>query len=159
MTMDRASLAQIGLERLADVYGEATEPVLARFYARHPDARASFDHHGLGRTRELEDRMVAESFFLLLQWVDNPATARIDQGTAVIHHNDTLLVPARWYLGLVDAALEVLMATLPLDADAERALWLSIRAEFADFVQSLRRDFFRSDGGEPLPAFEPPHLS
>lgn len=151
--MSRIALAETSLERLAETRGDVTEPVLAAYYARYPDARASFEHHGLGQTAELEGRMVAESLYLLLRWVEDPAAARIDHGTAIVHHNDTLLVPPHWYLGLIDAALEVLLANIPEAAAGERALWLEVRGQFAAFVDSLRGEFLRSDGGAPLPTF------
>jgi hypothetical protein len=156
MTRDRSDLAQASLERLAEVGGDITRPVLDAYYARHPDARASFEHHGLGETAVLEGRMVAESMYLLLTWIEDPATARIDHGTAIVHHNDSLDIPPRWYLGLVDAALEVLLHTIPAAASDERALWLAVRDEFASFVESLRSEFVHDDGGDPLPRFEAP---
>ena len=57
MTRDRSELAQRSLERLAELGGDVTRPVLDAYYARHPDARASFEHHGLGHTAELEGRI------------------------------------------------------------------------------------------------------
>ena len=156
MAEDRPALAQRSLQRLADERGDVTEEVLAAYYARHPDARASFEHHGLGETKALEARMVAESLFLLLQWIEAPSTAKIDHGTAIPHHNDTMRIPPHWYLGLVDAALEVLLGSIPEEHEEERAMWLAVREEFATFVESLRRDFVLSDGGAPLPSFNPP---
>ena len=156
MTRDRSELAQRSLERLAELGGDVTRPVLDAYYARHPDARASFEHHGLGHTAELEGRMVAESLYLLLTWIEDPATARIDHGTAIVHHNDSLHIPPRWYLGLVDAALDVLLRTIPEECPDERDLWITIREEFARFVESLRGEFVHGDGGDPLPGFEPP---
>ena len=157
MPEDRLALAERSLERLADERGDVTGEVLAAYYARHPDARASFEHHGLGHTQLLEARMVSESLFLLLQWIESPSTARIDHGTAIPHHNDTMQVPPHWYLGLVDAALEVLLDSIPSDSGDEIAMWLAVREEFAGFVESLRNDFLHSDGGEPLPTFHPPN--
>jgi hypothetical protein len=150
------ALATRSLTRLAEEHGDVTEAVLERFYRTHPEARASFEHHGLGRTRDLEGRMITESLYLLLQWVEDQPTARIDQGTAIIHHNDTLLIPPHWYLGLVDAALGEMLATLPAEAEDERTLWLGMRADFAAYVESLRADFYRVDDGAPLPAFPAP---
>ena len=157
MPEDRLALAERSLERLAVERGDVTGEVLAAYYARHPDARASFEHHGLGQTQLLEARMVSESLFLLLQWIESPSTARIDHGTAIPHHNDTMQVTPRWYLGLVDAALEVLLDSIPADSGDEIAMWLAVREEFAGFVESLRKDFLHSDGGEPLPTFHPPN--
>ncbi|MEZ5682000.1 MAG: hypothetical protein R3E14_11995 [Erythrobacter sp.] len=152
----RLALAERSLQRLADERGDVTDEVLAAYYARHPDARASFQHHGLGETKALEARMVSESLFLLLQWIESPSTARIDHGTAITHHNDTMQIPPHWYLGLVDAALEILLGSIPANCAEERAMWLDLRGEFAGFVESLRKDFVYSDGGKPLPAFTPP---
>ncbi|QPC97860.1 hypothetical protein [Qipengyuania soli] len=157
MAEDRVTLAERSLQRLADERGDVTGEMIDAYYRRHPDARASFEHHGLGHTHELEARMATEALFLLLQWVESPPTARIDHGTAIVHHNDTMLIPPRWYLGLVDAALEILFETIPADCDDEREMWLEVRQEFASFVESLRQDFFRSDGGAPLPDFRPPN--
>jgi hypothetical protein len=150
---DRSALAQRSLERLAEIGGDITEPVLEAYYREHPGARASFVHHGLGETAKLEGRMVAESLYLLLTWTENEAAARIDHGSAIVHHNDTMQIPPHWYLGMVDAVLEVLLATIPAEARDERAMWREVRGEFARFVQSLRAEFVRSDGGAPLPAF------
>lgn len=153
MARDRSALANRSLERLAAIGGDITEPVLEAYYREHPGARASFAHHGLGETAKLEGRMVAESLYLLLTWTENEAAARIDHGSAIVHHNDTMQIPPHWYLGMVDAVLEVLLATIPADAQDERAMWREVRGEFARFVQSLRDEFVRSDGGAPLPAF------
>lgn len=156
MTTHREELAERSLGRLAELHGDVTALILGAYYARHPDARASFEHHGLGQTAELEGRMAAESLFLLLTWVEDPATARIDHGTAIVHHNDTLHVTPHWYLGMVDAALEVLLESIPPDCTDELALWHEVRASFAAFVESLRCEFLRSDGGAPLPDFAAP---
>lgn len=156
MNTTRAELAERSLTRLAEQRGDVTAPILETYYTHHPDARASFEHHGLGQTAELEGRMVAESLFLLLTWVEDPATARIDHGTAIVHHNDTLHVTPHWYLGMVDASLEVLLESVPPDCTDELALWHEVRASFAAFVESLRSEFIRSDGGAPLPEFHEP---
>jgi len=64
-----------------------------------------------------------------------------------------LHITPHWYLGLVDAALEVLLETVPPDCTDELALWREVRSSFAAFVESLRCEFIRSDGGAPLPDF------
>ncbi|WP_095011241.1 hypothetical protein [Tsuneonella mangrovi] len=156
MGEDRIYLATRSLTRLAEQRGDVAGQVINRFYRDHPDARSSFEHHGLGQTRDLEGRMATESIFMLLQWVEDPAAARIDQGTTIVHHNDTLQVPPRWYLGLVDAALAVLFETFPPDASNEHAMWLEVRADYAAFVDSLRGDFLRPDDSSPLPTFFDP---
>ena len=144
-------IAERSLERLSVERGDVTVEVMKRFYHAFPDARASFIHHGLSDIAVLEGRMVAESAFLLLQWSENPQTARIDHGTAVPHHNDTLKVGPHWYLGMVDAFLTLLYETIPADAEEERSHWEKVRFEIVTFFGSLRDEFLMPDDNEELP--------
>ena len=85
--------------------------------------------------------MVSESIYLLLRWVEEPAAVRIDQASTIVHHNDTLKVGPRWYMGLVDAVLAIVLETVPEEAKQERATWMAIRSEIAAFIDSLRPEF------------------
>jgi len=147
-----SELAELGLDRLSSERGDVTGIVMQRFYRAFPDARASFEHHGLNDVAGLEGRMVAESAFLLLQWSENPAIARIDHGTAVPHHNDTLKIGPHWYMGMVDAFLTVLLETIPGDAIEEYSYWNAMRDEIAGFFVSLREEFVLTDLGAEIPA-------
>ncbi|MGX7952247.1 hypothetical protein ACWPM1_06725 [Tsuneonella sp. HG249] len=148
----RVPLAEASLGRLAEERGDITAEVLERYYAAEPGARASFAHHGLGDTSGLEARMVAETVFLLLRWVEEPAAVMIEQGTTIVHHNDTLEVGPRWYMGLVDATLEVLLENIPAACEAERAMWREVCCEIARFVESLRAEFLRTVDLRSLPS-------
>ena len=149
-SVERVALAHASLARLADQRGDVTVPVLERYYAVMPDARRSFIDHGLGDVAGLEARMVAESFYLLLRWVEEPSATRIDQATTIVHHNDTLAIGPRWYMGLVDAALEVLLETVPPEAVDEQAMWQELRREIALFIDSLRPEFLRTIDANPV---------
>ena len=149
----RMALAETSMARLAEQKGDITAPVLERYYRHMPDARTSFIHHGLGNQAELEGRMVAETVFLLLRWAENPAIAKIEQGTTIVHHQDTLVIGPHLYIGLIDAVLGELLETIPPGAQDERELWLTIRAEIAGFIESVRPEFWRKDDSDPLPAF------
>lgn len=147
---ERSTLAERSFERLAKQRGDITEDVLERYYTRYPDGRASFEHHGLGNRAELEGRMISTTAFLLMQWAQDPASTRIEQGTTIVHHQDTLEIGPRLYLGLIDAVLEVLFETIPEDSAEERAFWLSLRGEIAGFIDSVRPEFWREDKDGPL---------
>lgn len=146
-----ADVAERSLVRLAEQRGDVTQEVLARFYRAFPDARESFAYHGLGEKAALEGRMVGETAFLLLQWSENPAAAKIDHGTALVHHHDTLKVGPQWYLGMVDAFLTVLHETIPTAAVEERTHWEKLRDELAQFFGSIRHEFVLPDRDAPLP--------
>ncbi len=146
-----AEIAERSLERLSAERGDVTREVIARFYHAFPDARASFEQHGLGDVAGLEGRMVAETAFLLLQWSESPEIARIDHGTAVPHHNDTLKVGPHWYLGMVDALFSILYETLPAGAKDERDHWDKVRGEIVDFFRSLTSECVIAVTGPELP--------
>lgn len=153
--VERAELAETSMTRMAEAKGDITEAVLERYYRQLPEAQASFAHHGLGNTAELEGRMVAETAFLLLKWAESPAVAKVEQGNTIVHHQDTLVVGPQFYIGLIDAVLYELFETIPADAREEHELWLAIRAEIAAFIEEVRPEFWRKDDSGPLPAFSP----
>ena len=148
-TTGREALVRESLERLAEERGDITAEVLARYYAAQPDARASFERHGLNDIEGLEARMVSESVYLLLRWVEEPSAVKIDQATTIVHHNDTLDIGPRWYMGLVDAALEILLEAAA-NRPEERAAWQAIRSEIARFIDSLRPEFLHTIDPQPL---------
>lgn len=147
---ERAALVRASLQRLADGHGDVTPQVLERYYRAMPEARASFEHHGLNDVPGLEARMVAESLFLLLQWAEDRPSALIDQGITVVHHNDALGIGPRWYMGLIDAVVETALATIPSEVADERAAWREMRDEIARFIDSLRPEFVRALDDDPL---------
>jgi hypothetical protein len=148
-TIDRGALVREGLDRLAQERGDITAEVLDRYYTAQPDARQSFERHGLNDIAGLEARMVSESVFLLLRWVEEPVAARIDQATTIVHHNDTLDIGPRWYMGMVDAVLEILIEAAG-GRPEERAAWQAIRSEIARFIDSLRPEFLHTIDPQPL---------
>ena len=53
-------------------------------------------------------------------------------------------------MGLVDAALEVLLETVPPEAVDEQAMWQELRREIALFIDSLRPEFLRTIDADPV---------
>jgi hypothetical protein len=148
-TIDREALVRESLKRLADERGDITAEVLDRYYRAQPDARGSFERHGLNDIPGLEARMVSESVYLLLRWVEEPVAARIDQATTIVHHNDALDIGPRWYMGLIDAVLDILLEAAE-ERPEELATWQAIRTEIARFIDSLRPEFLHTLDLQPL---------
>lgn len=151
---DRAALAETSFARLAEEKGDITQQVIEQYYRACSGTRESFEHHGLDNVPELEGRMVTETAFLLMHWAADPAATRVEQGTTICHHQDTLEVGPHWYIGLIDEVLTVLFETIPVDADDERVMWRTIRAEIAAFIESVRPEFWRKEDQGRLPSFE-----
>lgn len=148
-TIDRGVLVHEGLERLARERGDITAEVMERYYAASPDARQSFERHGLNDVYGLEARMVSESIYLLLRWVEEPVAVRIDQASTIVHHNDTLDIGPRWYMGLIDAVLDILLEAAE-ERPKEHATWRAMRTEIARFIDGLRPEFLQTIDPEPL---------
>ena len=66
------------LERAAEVLGDLTAPVMAEFYCRYPDARASFAHHSPHNPARLEAEMVGNTLYYVMTWFESPTEARIE---------------------------------------------------------------------------------
>ena len=127
MNQRRQALLERALERASEELGDPTAPIMAAFYRRFPDARASFEHHWPGKADRLEAEMVGNALYFVMTWYDRRSEVEITFGSSVPHHHHTLAVPVEWYDGLIDAAVEVLAATCPADAADEAAMWLDLR--------------------------------
>lgn len=136
----QANLALIerSLERAADALGDITAPLMARFYAAHPAAQASFEHHGLGKRALLEAEMVGNVLYCLMTWFERPEEIRIILYDSIPHHQETLKVEAGWYQGMLLAGIDLIEETLPDNAADERATWEAMRSGLAETIAKAR---------------------
>ena len=138
---DRAAkleLIERSLERAAETVGDITAPLMARFYAAHPAAEASFEHHGLGKRALLEAEMVGNVLYCLMTWFERPEEIRIILYDSIPHHQETLKVEPGWYEGMLWAGIDLIEETLPEDAADERAAWAAMRAGLAETIAKAR---------------------
>lgn len=136
----QANLALIerSLERAGEAIGDITAPLMARFYAAHPAAQASFEHHGLGKRALLEAEMVGNVLYCLMTWFERPEEIRIILYDSIPHHQETLKVEAGWYEGMLWAGIDLIEETLPEDVADERAAWEAMRAGLAETIAKAR---------------------
>lgn len=127
MADSRLPLVEAALEHAAEVLGDVTPLVMAEFFARYPEAEASFAHHAPHNPAKLEAEMVENALYCLMTWCERRSEVEIILQTSAPHHNDTLKVPYGWYSGLILATADVL-ARASRDED-ERALWRGLREE------------------------------
>ena len=131
---DQRRLMETSLERAAESIGDITGPVVARFYEAFPEARESFEHHGLGKREALEAQMVENALTAAMTWLERPAEVRILLGGSVPHHKETLAVPPAWYRGLMEATIEVIAGSIPPGHPAELDLWNDIRRRLGEEI-------------------------
>jgi hypothetical protein len=126
------------LERYAEACGDPAEAVIAEFYRRFPDARASFAHHSPNDPGKLEVEMVGNTLYYVMCWFANPVEARIYFDTSVPHHRVALQVPPDWYRGFIEAFVDVIEAGAPALDAAETAAWQAMREGLVGLVERNR---------------------
>ena len=136
---DKIALVEVGLMRAAEAIGDLTEPVMARFYQRHPQALASFEHHACGNRARLEAEMVENVLYCIMRWFERPEEIRIILHSSVPHHQETLKVDADWYEALLASGVDLIVATVPAEEQEELALWEEMRRGFAMAMEAARR--------------------
>lgn len=146
--MDRAekmALLDQSLARAAEAIGDITPVVMARYYARFPEAAASFERHGMGRTAALEAEMVDNGLYCLMHCIERPIEIELLLDNSVPHHHFTLQVPIAWYQGLLDAIVDLIAETVPADAADEQRLWDEIRGRLGAIFTECRTQLPASD--------------
>lgn len=126
------------LERAAEVLGDLTVPVMAEYYRRYPDARASFVHHAPHGPERLEAEMVGNTLYYVMTWFESPTEARIYFDTSVPHHRVALDVPPDWFRGLIETLVDVIESGVPASDAAEQHAWDEMRAALVGLVERNR---------------------
>jgi hypothetical protein len=132
-------LLEESLERVVEQIGDITQPTMERYYFRLPAAREAFERLWPGNRSQLEGEMVERALYCLMYWFDSPGEIEIMLGGSVLHHNDTLRVPPEWYAGLIDATVDVIVATIPPANGAELEVWDELRRELGGLVEHSRQ--------------------
>jgi hypothetical protein len=135
---EKLALLERGLMRAAEMIGDITPVVMARYYARYPDAAVSFDHHGIGRTAALEAGMVDNCLYCVMYCIERPTEIEILLEGSVPHHHFTLNVPAAWYQGLLDTVIDVIVETVPANTADEQQLWEEVREQLGTIFTECR---------------------
>ena len=136
---EKKRLLEESLERVVEQIGDITQPTMERFYLGFPDARDAFERLWQGNRSQLEGEMVERALYCLMYWFDSPGEIEIMLGGSVLHHNDTLHVPPEWYAGLIDATIDVIVATIPPANGAELEVWDELRRELGGLVEHSRQ--------------------
>ena len=138
MSQHKQALIEAGLGRAAEALGDVTQPVIDLFYARYPDARASFVHHSPHNPASLEAEMVGNTLYYVMHWFDNPVEARIYFDTSVPQHRVALGVSPDWYRGFIEAFLDVIEPAAEPRSSAEKAAWNEVREGLIGLVERNR---------------------
>lgn len=131
----RKALLDRSLERAADALGDITPHVYAAFYAGHPEARASFEHHGHGKMEALEGEMVSQALYCLMEWFESPGEIEIVLLSTIPHHIETLKIDPRHFSKLLLQVCDTIALTIPAEAEDERENLASLRADMSGLFE------------------------
>ena len=123
------------LTRDAEQIGDITQPVMALYYQRYPEAITAFDAHAQGNRAALEGDMVERILYCLMYWLDSPGEIEIMLTGSVIHHADTLLVTPTWFEEMLRATADVIGDTIPAGNSEELAVWGRLCSELREVIK------------------------
>ncbi|MDE2435849.1 MAG: hypothetical protein KGM49_06285 [Sphingomonadales bacterium] len=132
--MEAPSPMETSLERAVEKLGDIVPLVMARFFATHPEAKASFAHHQPDNPARLQAEMVDNALYILMTWHSRRTEIEITLGTSVPHHVETLKVPTAWYAGLIEATIDVIAEGASPRSFAEHEMWAATRHSLSEFV-------------------------
>lgn len=131
---ERQALLETSLTRAAELLGDITPMVMARYYARFPEALEHFEYHGLGDRESLEGEMVEQILYCLLDYLQSRGAIEIMLLGTVPHHIQTLKIPATLFHGLLDCLCDVVAETIPADSTNERRVLEDLHASLKALV-------------------------
>lgn len=137
MDAARQQAIEAGLERAATTLGDVTAPVMAEFYRRFPEARATFAHHSPSNPASLEAEMVGNTLYYVMTWFESPVAARIAFDSSVPHHRVALDVPPDWYRGFIEAFIDV-VGPASIVGEADAVVWTELRDRLVELVERNR---------------------
>ena len=135
----KKALLDASLERAAEKLGDITPHVLALYYRRHPDAEHYFDSLISGGRARLEQQMVDQVLYCLMEWHASPTQIKIILLEAVPHHAEVLHVRPQLFSELIIAVCDTLIATIPARETAELAVWAELREALTSGVDHAAR--------------------
>jgi hypothetical protein len=138
MSDQRTTAIESRLERYAALRSDPTAPVIAAFYARYPDARASFAHHSPHNPAKLEAEMVGNTLYYLMTAFESPVETRIYFDTSVSHHRVALAVSPDWYRGFLEITIDEIEQAVPPTGPAEQQAWSDLREVLVGLVERNR---------------------
>lgn len=124
------------LERCAEVRGDIVPYVMERYYRDFPEALALFEALQYGGRARLEAQMVDQTLYCFMTWFVSPGEISILLRGTICRHLDTLGISPAIFAGMLDAARETVVETIPPDNADERAVWAEMAEAFMEMMRS-----------------------
>ena len=122
------------LEQVAEELGDITQPIMAAYYRKFPEARASFAEHGLDNVGRLEASMIESVVYTLMTWFERPDEIEITLLSTVPHHLNILNIPMKIFYGLVDSTMDIIESVIS-DNGQQVAVCKILRKELTNCIE------------------------
>ncbi len=129
-----AQQLEASLEVVVEKYGDITPIVLERYYECHPEAKQLFKDLGYHQAAELECSMVESTLYCLMHLTERPVEIEVMLASTVPHH-DALKIPKEFFVGLVEATVDVVVSAFDISAKQFIDLWSALKSEMLGMIQ------------------------
>ena len=133
---NRAKLPRLEmiLERAATELGDINPLVLKHYYAKYPEAKERFVHHGINNVERLENEMVESALYCLMIFFERPSEIEILLGEMVPHH-EFLEIPLSFFTGLMESVFEVIERTVPPEEEQSREILRDLKRQLVSAIE------------------------
>jgi len=129
------------LERAGEIHGDITSLVCADLLAKHPQAEDYFAVKGSQFTAELQAKMVQDSIYSCLEYLDVPEEAEIVLKYTIPQHQD-LGIPMKYFFALLESLANVACTAPAEDSGAVRARWQCLMQELKKIISQHTSEAF-----------------
>jgi hemoglobin-like flavoprotein len=129
------------LEHAAEVHGDITPLVCADLLERHPEAEVYFDVKGTQFKADLQAKMVQDSIYSCLEYLDVPEEAEIVLKYTIPQHQD-LGIPIKHFFALLESLANVVCAASEQESGNVKASWQSLMQELKKIISHNTSEVF-----------------
>ena len=129
------------LEHAAEVHGDITPLVCADLLKNHPEAEVYFDVKGTQFKADLQAKMVQDSIYSCLEYLDVPEEAEIVMKYTIPQHQD-LGIPIKHFFALLESVANVVCAATEQESANVKASWQSLMQELKKIISQNTSEAF-----------------
>jgi hypothetical protein len=121
------------LEHAGEIHGDITPLVCADLLKNHPGAEEYFDVRGSQFTAEIQAKMVQDSIYSCIEYLEVPEEAEIVLKYTIPQHQD-LGIPMKYFFALLESVANVVCAAAESEPATVKANWQSLMQQLKDII-------------------------
>lgn len=129
------------LEHAAEKHGDITPLVCADLLKHHPEAEQYFDVKGSQFKADLQAKMVQDSIYSCLEYLDVPEEAEIVLKYTIPQHQD-LGIPIKHFFALLESVANVVCAAAEQESENVKTSWQALMQELKKIISEHSSEAF-----------------